>query len=129
MSALRFIAWRCSTASAFERKQASPGLVGGYRQTWSVASVKMNGLACVSSCPAQRGRGTALRSRAVEGASAMRSSLFEASDRRGRQSAGILTEQGAERVLEITGGDAPEVEDRDQNFEALRPPRVGRQDR
>jgi hypothetical protein len=46
---------------------------------------------------------------------------------RSRQSAGILAEQRTKRLLEVAGGDALQVEDRDQHFEALRAPSVGRQ--
>ena len=42
---------------------------------------------------------------------------------------GVLAEQRHQGPLEVSGGDALEVEDRDQHFEALRPARVGRQDR
>ena len=47
----------------------------------------------------------------------------------GREPAGVLAEQREERLLEVAGGDALEVEDRDQHFEALRAARVGRQNR
>ena len=39
----------------------------------------------------------------------------------------FLAEQGGQRVPEVSGGDALQVEDRDQHFEALRSPGVGRQ--
>jgi hypothetical protein len=38
-------------------------------------------------------------------------------------------EQRHQRLLEVAGGDTLEVEDRDQHLEALRPARVGRQNR
>ncbi len=53
--------------------------------------------------------------------------LLQPRDRRGRQARRILAEQRAERILEVTGRDALQVEDRDQHFEALRAPRIGRQ--
>src|SRR5215831_18640605 len=56
-------------------------------------------------------------------------SLLEPPDGRGRQPAGVLAEQRDQRFLEVAGGDALEVEDRDQHFEALRATRVGRQNR
>src|SRR5262245_12905404 len=59
----------------------------------------------------------------------LRPDLLEPPDRCSRQSAGVLAEQRHQRLLEVAGGDALEVEDRDQHFEALRPPRVGRQKR
>src|SRR5450631_4896001 len=59
----------------------------------------------------------------------VRPGLLEATDRRGREPAGVLAEQGKKRLLEVAGGDALEVENRDQHFEALRAARVGRQDR
>src|SRR4029077_7056464 len=59
----------------------------------------------------------------------LRPGLLEPPDSRGRQAAGILAEQRDQRLLEIAGGDALEVEDRDQHFEALRTARVGRQNR
>src|SRR5277367_6524348 len=54
--------------------------------------------------------------------------LFQTPDGRSRQPAGVLAEQRAERLIEVAGRDALQVEDRDQHFEALRAPRVGRQD-
>src|SRR5262249_15683583 len=59
----------------------------------------------------------------------VRPGLFESSDGRGRKPAGILAEQGDQCFLEVAGGDAFEIEDRDQHLEALRAARVGRQDR
>src|SRR5207302_1752456 len=53
--------------------------------------------------------------------------LLQPRNGRSREPAGVLAEQRAERFLEVTGGDALQVEDRDQHFEALRAPRVGRQ--
>src|SRR5262249_56199524 len=58
-----------------------------------------------------------------------RPGLLETPDGRGREPAGVLAEQSNQRLLEIAGGDALEVEDRDQHFEALRPARIARQDR
>jgi hypothetical protein len=57
----------------------------------------------------------------------LRPSLLEAGDGRGREPAGVFAEQRDQRLLEVAGGDALEVEDRDQHLEALRPARVGRQ--
>ena len=55
--------------------------------------------------------------------------LLEASNGRGREPAGVPAEQCDQRVLEVAGRDAFEVEDRDQHLQALRPARVGRQNR
>src|SRR5262252_1895767 len=55
--------------------------------------------------------------------------LLEASNGRGREPAGVLAEQCDQRVREVAGRDALEVEDRDQHLQALRPARVGRQNR
>ena len=46
---------------------------------------------------------------------------------RGREPAGVFAEQRDQRLPEVAGGDALEVEDGDQHLEALRPARVGRQ--
>ena len=55
-------------------------------------------------------------------------SLLQPRDSRGRQSTGVLAEQGSQRLLEVAGGDAlQQVEDWDQHFEALRAPGVRRQ--
>ena len=59
----------------------------------------------------------------------VRPGLLEPPDGRGREPAGVLAEQRRQRLLEVAGGDALEVEDRDQHLEALRPARVGRQNR
>src|SRR5271155_4888791 len=53
--------------------------------------------------------------------------LLQAPYARSGQSASVLAQQCAERLLEVTGGDAFQVQDRNQYFEALRAPRVGRQ--
>ena len=45
--------------------------------------------------------------------------LFQACDGRSRQPASVLAEQGGQRILKVPGGDAFQVEDRDQHFEAL----------
>src|SRR4029434_10759043 len=55
--------------------------------------------------------------------------LLEASNGRGREPAGVPAEQCNQRVLEVASRDALEVEDRDQHLQALRPARVGRQNR
>ena len=55
-------------------------------------------------------------------------SLLQPRNGRSRQPAGVLAEQGSQRLLEVTGGDALQIQDRDQHFEALGAPRVGRQD-
>jgi hypothetical protein len=39
----------------------------------------------------------------------------------GRVAYGVLAEQRNERLLEVAGGDALNVEDRDQHLEAFRP--------
>src|ERR1700737_243312 len=46
----------------------------------------------------------------------VRSGLLEPPDGRGREPAGILAEQCDQRLLEITGGDALQVENRDQHL-------------
>src|SRR5258707_422537 len=56
-------------------------------------------------------------------------SLLKAPNGRGREPAGVPAEQCNQRVLEVAGQDALEVEDRDQHLQALRPARVGRQNR
>jgi hypothetical protein len=58
----------------------------------------------------------------------IRPGVLEPSDGRGREPAGVLAEQCDERFLEVAGGDALEIEDRDQHLEALRAARVRRQD-
>src|SRR6266446_1995405 len=55
--------------------------------------------------------------------------LLEASNGRSREPAGVPAEQCNQRVLEVAARDALEVEDRDQHLQALRPARVGRQNR
>src|SRR3982074_273686 len=55
----------------------------------------------------------------------LRPGLLEPSDGRGREPAGVLAEQCDQRLLEVTGGDTLEVEDRDQHLEAFRPAGVG----
>src|SRR5262245_56359994 len=55
----------------------------------------------------------------------LRPGLLEPSDGRRRQPAGVLAEQRDQRFLEVAGGDALEVEDRDKHLEAFRPARVG----
>ena len=59
----------------------------------------------------------------------VRPGVLEPPDGRGREPAGILAEQCEQRLLEVAGGDALEVEDRDQHLEALRSARIGRQNR
>src|SRR5271170_4425003 len=59
----------------------------------------------------------------------LRPGILEPSDGRGREPAGLLAEQCDERFLEVAGGDALEIEDRDQHLEALRTACVWRQDR
>src|SRR6266446_1513114 len=54
----------------------------------------------------------------------VRPGVLEPSDGRSRESAGVLAEQRDQRLLEIAGGDALEIEDRDQHFEALRSARI-----
>src|ERR1700704_5953670 len=48
-----------------------------------------------------------------------RPGLLESPDGRGREPAGILAEQCDQRLLEITGGDALQVENRDQHLSRL----------
>ena len=59
----------------------------------------------------------------------VRPNLGEPRDGRGRQAASVWPEQGRQRLGEVARGDALEVEDRDQDFEALRAPRIRRQER
>src|SRR5450759_3337378 len=59
----------------------------------------------------------------------LRPDLLEPPDSRGRQPTGVLAEQHDQCLLEVAGGDALEVEERDQHFEALRSACVGRQNR
>src|SRR3954471_1883029 len=58
----------------------------------------------------------------------VRPGLSEAGNTRRREPARIWAEQSRECVLKVAAGDAPEIQDRDQNFEALRATGVGRQD-
>src|SRR6202030_1902393 len=55
--------------------------------------------------------------------------LLEAGDGRCRETGRVRADKRRQRFLEIAGRDALQVEDRDQHFQALRPPRVPRQDR
>src|ERR1019366_5629039 len=57
----------------------------------------------------------------------VRPGLLEPPDGRGREPARVLAEQRDQRLLEITGGDALQVENRDQYLQALRSARIGRQ--
>ncbi len=59
----------------------------------------------------------------------LRPGLLEAPDGGGREPGRVLAEQRNQRLLEVTGGDAFEVEDRDQHVEALRSTSIGRQNR
>ena len=56
----------------------------------------------------------------------VRPGVLEPRDGRRRQPAGVRAEQGRQRLGEIAGGDALEVEDGDQRLQALRAPRKGR---
>src|SRR4051812_38314612 len=58
-----------------------------------------------------------------------RPGLLEAGDTRGGQPTRVRAEQRRQRVFKVAAGDALEVQDRDQNLEALRATGVGRQDR
>src|SRR3954463_11516987 len=55
--------------------------------------------------------------------------ILQPRNRGGRQTGSILAEQGRQRLLEVAGRDALQVEDRNQHLQALRAPGVGRQDR
>jgi hypothetical protein len=55
--------------------------------------------------------------------------LLQPRNGRGRQSAGVRAEQGGERLGEVAGGNALQVEDRYEHFEAFRAACIGRQDR
>src|SRR5258705_13089835 len=55
----------------------------------------------------------------------VRPGVLEPTDGRSREPAGVLAKQSDERLLEIAGRDALEVENRDQHFEALRTARIG----
>src|SRR5437763_4351461 len=59
----------------------------------------------------------------------VRPNVPEPCDGRSREPTSILAEQRCQRLLEPAGGDALEVEDRDQHLEAFRAARVRRQDR
>src|SRR6266436_4271756 len=59
----------------------------------------------------------------------VRPGVLEPHDGGGRKPAGVLAEQRQERFLEVAGGDALEIKDRDQHLEALRSARIGRQNR
>src|SRR3954462_7904969 len=59
----------------------------------------------------------------------VRPGLLEAGDARGGGPTRVRAEQRRECVLKVAAGDALEIEDRDQNREALRATGVGRQDR
>jgi hypothetical protein len=59
----------------------------------------------------------------------LRPDLLEPPDSRGRQLTAVLAEQHDQCLLEVAGGDALEVEERDQDFEVLRSACVGRQNR
>src|SRR5258706_14487917 len=50
----------------------------------------------------------------------VRPGVLEPTDGRSREPAGVLAKQSEERLLEIAGRDALEVENRDQHFEAGR---------
>src|SRR5512144_2444916 len=50
-------------------------------------------------------------------------------DHRRRQVRRVLTQESGEGLLEVAGRNAPQVQDRQQSIEALRPPRPFRQDR
>src|SRR5450759_3979358 len=54
--------------------------------------------------------------------------FLEASNRRCRQTGRILADKRGQRLLEVAGRDALQVEDRNQHLQTLRAPRVGRQD-
>src|SRR5207245_4787919 len=59
----------------------------------------------------------------------LRPGLLEARDGGGREPGRVLAEQRDQRLLEVVGRDAFEVEDRDQHVEALRSASIGRQNR
>src|SRR6266536_1267852 len=59
----------------------------------------------------------------------LRPGLLEAPYGGSREPGRVLAEQRDQRLLELAGGDAFEVEDRDQHVEALRPTSIGRQNR
>jgi hypothetical protein len=59
----------------------------------------------------------------------IRPNLFEAGNGRRRKPRCILADERRQHLLEVASRDALEVEDREQNLEALGAPRVGRQDR
>src|ERR1051325_11687659 len=58
----------------------------------------------------------------------VRPGVLEPGDARGRKAARLLAEQGGQRLLEVAGGHALEVEGGDQNLQALRAAGVTRQD-
>jgi hypothetical protein len=59
----------------------------------------------------------------------LRPGVLEPPDGGGREPADVLAEQRNQDLVEIARRDALEVEDRDQHLKALRPERIGRQDR
>src|SRR3954470_8315537 len=59
----------------------------------------------------------------------VRPGVLEAGDARGGEPTRVRAEQRRECVLKVAAGDALEIQDWDQNLEALRAARVGRQDR
>ena len=59
----------------------------------------------------------------------VRPGVLEPTNGRGREPADVLAKQSQECLLEVAGRDALEVEDRNQHLEALRSPRIGRQNR
>ena len=59
----------------------------------------------------------------------LRPGVLETANGGRREPTRILAEQCHQGLLEIPGGDALQVKDRDQHLQALRPARVGRQNR
>jgi hypothetical protein len=55
--------------------------------------------------------------------------LLQACNGRRRQPRRIIAEQGRQRLLEVAGRDALQIEDRDQGLQAFRPARIGWQQR
>ena len=55
--------------------------------------------------------------------------LLQSCDGRRRQPRRVIAEQGRQRLLEVAGRDALQIEDRDQGLQALRPARIGWQQR
>ena len=77
----------------------------------------------------KRRRSAGMKDHASSSGTLVGPNLFQLRHYRARQARRILAEQGGERLLEVAGRDASAIEHRDQYFEALRAPCIGRQNR